>query len=431
MSQLFTDDELFGKPSSGGKLFTDEELFGNGSTSKNQNKGAAADIGTDLKRGTLKIPSMVTGLLDIPVAAVTGRPMVSEGWDEIGKLTGFQPGKWAKDAEGDYSQGRKQARQNIDAAWEDGSVLDIAQAYKDNPSQTLGSIAESIPSMLTGSVLGRALMGVGAKAVSTGAGAVGPALPGALARAAGEKWAPSIAAGAGEGSVMAGQAMSDLVEKGVDPRTAAGYAATIGVAGGALGTLGGKVAQRMGVIDPETASTGGVTRAANGIESATAMQAAKEAGKRIVGGGIVEGVFEELPQSLIEQGLSNLAQDKPFTEGLARAGVEGTLAGTAMGGAFNLRPAKKGETEAVPPVSPPAVAPTAPEQPAPAVTANEVAQHAATRLAEIERKATGSEERTIRGPDGAPVVIPGEQPQFLTHEEKAEREFLLNNQADS
>ena len=430
MSQLFTDDELFGKPSSGGKLFTDEELFGNGSTSKNQNKGAAADIGTDLKRGTLKIPSMVTGLLDIPVAAVTGRPMVSEGWDEIGKLTGFQPGKWAKDAEGDYSQGRKQARQNIDAAWEDGSVLDIAQAYKDNPSQTLGSIAESIPSMLTGSVLGRALMGVGAKAVSTGAGAVGPALPGALARAAGEKWAPSIAAGAGEGSVMAGQAMSDLVEKGVDPRTAAGYAATIGVAGGALGTLGGKVAQRMGVIDPETALTGGVTRAANGIESATAMQAAKEAGKRIVGGGIVEGVFEELPQSLIEQGLSNLAQDKPFTEGLARAGVEGTLAGTAMGGAFNLRPAKKGETEAVPPVSPPAVAPTAPEQPAPAVTANEVAQHAATRLAEIERKATGSEERTIRGPDGAPVVIPGEQPQFLTHEEKAEREFLLNNQAD-
>lgn len=75
--------------------------------------------------------------------------------------------------------------------------------------------------------------------------------------------------------------------------------------------------------------------------SASKWQVAKETGKNIIGGGISEGVFEELPQSVMEQGLSNLAQGKPIGEGVARAGVEGALAGFGMGAGFNAIPARQ------------------------------------------------------------------------------------------
>ena len=308
---------------------------------KKQNKGLVADIGTDLKRGVQNIPSAITGLADIPVAAVTGSPLISAAAEGLGKMTGFQPGQWAKDAEQEYSEGRKQARQNIDAAWKDGTAGDIASAYLQNPSQIVGSIAESLPSMLVGGLAGRAALGIGGRAVSAGAGGVGPALPGAIARTVGEKLAPAVGAGLGEGAVMAGQAMDNLTEQGVDPRTAAGYAAGTGLVGAALGAGGGKVAQMLGVVDPETAIAGGAARAIREGANATKWQAAKETGKNIIGGGISEGIFEELPQSVMEQAFSNLAQDKPIGEGVARAGVEGALAGFGMGAGFNAIPAKQ------------------------------------------------------------------------------------------
>jgi hypothetical protein len=279
-----------------------------------QNKGLAGDLGTDVKRGIMAIPGAFTGMVDIPVAAVTGTAAIGEGWDRVGKLTGFQPSKWAKEAEAEYSPARKEANRLKDAAWEDGTAMDVAGAYLKNPGHNiLGPIVESVPSMLAGGVAAR---GIG------------------LAT----KLAPAIAGSIGEGGIMAGQQMNQLTAAGVDPRTAAGYSAATGIAGGALGAAGGKVAQKLGVIDPDTALAGGVARATS---EASGLAALKETSKRMVGGGVSEGVFEELPQSVMEQGFSNLAQGNPVTEGMARAGVEGTLAGFGMGAAFNALPGSK------------------------------------------------------------------------------------------
>ena len=319
---------------------------------KKQNKGILSDLGTDLKRGVQQLPGAVAGLVDIPVAAVTGNPLVTQLADAAGEATGFQPGKWAKEAESEYSPKRQAGKLAIDEAWNNGKAVDIAASYLNNPENTLGAIIESVPSMLAGGLAGRAALGIGAKAVSSAAGGVGPQIPGMIARTVGEKMAPAVAAGMGEGGVMAGQAMQNSLEAGVDPREAAAYAAGTGILGGAIGAAGGSIAQRMGIVDPDIAMVGGKL-IGNTPEATGKFAAAKALGKRVVGGGIAEGALEELPQSVMEQGLSNLAQDKPITEGMARAGVEGTLAGMGMGAAFNVLPgAKYAETQGQPRVAP-------------------------------------------------------------------------------
>jgi hypothetical protein len=319
------EDFLDSTPQAGG--ISAEDFLGP-AKQKKQNQGIAADLVTDVKRGVEQLPGAVTGLVDIPIAAVTGSPLVSGLADKAGEITGFQPSKWAKQAEAEYSPSRQAGRAEVDKAWEQGTASDIAGAYLKNPMNIVGSVAESLPSMLAGGLAGRAALGIGAA----------QSVPGIIARTVGTKMAPAVGAGIGEGGIMAGQAMQNSLDAGVDPRTAAGYAGATGLVGGALGALGGKVAQKMGVVDPETLIAGGVGRQAS---SATGLSAAREVGKRIAGGAISEGVFEELPQSVFEQGFQNLAQGKPLTEGVARAGVEGALAGSFMGGAFNMLPGSR------------------------------------------------------------------------------------------
>lgn len=306
---------------------------------KKQNKGIAGDLATDLKRGVEQLPGIVTGLADIPIAAVTGESYADKAANALGGITGFAPAKWAKEAEAEYSPARQTARQNVDQAWKENEspfsdaakgdftgIGNVAKSYIENPQQLVGSVVESLPSMVGGAKVGQAL--------TKAAGFVAPTLAGAV----------------GEGGVMAGQQMNQLTEAGADPRTAAAAAAATGIAGGVIGALGGKLAQRMGVVDPDTALAGGATRAVAGETGEQTIKGAlMEGAKRITGGSVSEGLFEELPQSALEQVLSNLAQGKPWEEGLARAAVEGTLAGSLMGGAFNALPGKKAEDPATKP----------------------------------------------------------------------------------
>src|SRR5574343_418227 len=254
---------------------------------KKQNKGIAGDLATDLKRGVQQLPSAVTGLADVvnPLTYITGKPLVGQATDALGDITGFKPKQWAKDAEAEYSPARQSARKAVDQAWETGDAGEIAKSYIQNPSHLLGSVAESLPSMVAGGLAGRAAMGIGARSVS--AGMAGPNLPGIIARTVGTKAAPAVGAGIGEGAIMAGQGMDQMVDGGVDPRLAGATAAGIGIAGGAIGAMGGRIAQRMGVVDPETAIAGGAARAtqeaSKGIIGAT-----KDAAKRIGGGFVSE-----------------------------------------------------------------------------------------------------------------------------------------------
>lgn len=290
-----------------------------------QNASLVSDLGTDLKRGVQKLPGIVTGLADIPVAALTNKRFVDETADKVGEITGFQPGKWAEEARDEYSPARQAGSAEIDQAWQDGSAVDIAGAYASNPGNVAGMVAESVPQMLAGGVLGR-----GALAAGRAAGVIGA--PATAAQAATQG---AIAGGVGEGAVIAGGTM-DQVADDVEPRRAAAAAAGAGVVGAALGGLGAKAAQGLGVLDAESAIAGGVVQVAG---------EAPGLARRMAGGAFTEGVLEELPQSVQETMFQNWAEGADLTEGVARAAVEGTLAGSAIGAGVNVIPPRKRSEE--------------------------------------------------------------------------------------
>lgn len=258
------------------------------------------DTGSAVISGALRVPGMATGLLDIPFGyAGLDRP-ISRGWEAIGDRIGVSPGKLADDIDQNaLSSELLQSRQAVDDAWRDGNALDIAQAYVENPRTIADTVTRSVPAMLAGGLLGRAVVG---------AGAVGGAV--------------------GEGMLSAGGAM-DSIDDSVAPEDRSTAALGTGLAVGALSGIGGKVADKLGVADIDTLATGG----------ATSSQVARPLYQRVPMAAVQEGLVEEAPQSAIEQGFQNLAEDKPFTEGMARQAIEGGLAGGVMGaGAGFKRP---------------------------------------------------------------------------------------------
>lgn len=182
--------------------------------------------------------------------------------------------------------------------------------YKENPSMIANTVAESIAPMVAGGLLGRA---------------TGIANP--------------IAAGAvGEGTVMAGSQAEQIRQETVDGRLTADQSlagATTGVLGGLIGFAGGRLAQKMGIGDVDTMLVTGRAGPAE-IAGEIASMPAKSLSRRVVEGAISEGFLEELPQSVSEQILQNLALDKPWHDGIEDAAVMGTLAGMAMGGVANI-----------------------------------------------------------------------------------------------
>lgn len=265
-----------------------------------KNTGLGGDVVTALKQGVQQIPGMVTGLADIPAGMFGMNRPVSRLADVAGQATGFQPSKWAKEAESEYSDATKEGKAKINQAWEDPntSAMDVAGAYLSNPRTTAINAVQSVPAMLAGGLAGRAVGVIGG-------------LASAPARAA-----------IGEGAVMAGSAM-DQISPETDPQRAAAAALATGVGGSLLGYAGGRIAQRLGITDLDALTTGG-TRA--GAQAATPMY------KRIPAGMVQEGLVEEAPQSALETASQNWAEGKPLTQGMARSVTEGALAGGLMGG---------------------------------------------------------------------------------------------------
>lgn len=105
--------------------------------------------------------------------------------------------------------------------------------------------------------------------------------------------------------------------------------------GGLIGFAGGRLAQKMGIGDVDTMLVTGRTGPAE-IAGEIASMPAKSLPRRVIEGAISEGFLEELPQSVSEQVIQNLALDKPWHDGIEDAAVMGTLAGMAMGGAANI-----------------------------------------------------------------------------------------------
>lgn len=323
-----------------------------------QNKGFLGDTATGLKIGVEQLPGVVTGLADIaasPISAATGvnRPF-SRAADWLGEATGFRPGEWAKQAEAEYSPQYQEAARNVQAA---KGFLPTLGALAENPRYAFGTVAESLPSMAAGWGVGGAaakgLMGAERIAALRAAAATGD-----VAAQQGLTRAGMLAAGIGEGSVTAGQQMQQL-DYNTDPLRAAGTSLAAGVGTGLIGAASGRLANKLGVTDVDQFGISGLARQEAG-------QGWRGLSKRIGAGVLTEGFFEELPQSMQEQIWNNIANGKPWDQGVAEQGAIGLVAGGLMGGGINAfsrgydRPAAAPQTTNTPEPAPsdPPVTPT-------------------------------------------------------------------------
>ena len=298
-----------------------------------QNKGTAGDLATSLKIGIEQLPGQVTGLLDIPSAAVFGTRPYTKIADALGKVTGFQPEKWANEAQTEYSQKYQKSQKDIGEAWDNPNKngLDIAEEYAANPAYVANQVVNSLPSMLASGAVGKGLMMAGRTVIPAAEGVAAKVLPGTLEKFAG-KWAAPIAGGIGEGSQQAGQQMAQY--KGDDQRRNAVASVASGAIDALISGAGGRLANKFGFETAETAM-------AKAFDAKVANELTGLAkygrGGRMLGGALSEGILQELPQSAQEQVWQNWSENKPLWDGIGRQAVEGAMAGFVMGAGANVR----------------------------------------------------------------------------------------------
>ena len=337
--------------------------------------GTIKDVGISALKGAIAVPEAAVGLADLVTGGYAGKLLENEGG-----AVGFRP-KQAKAAldEG-YSAPQKAAFARVQAA---EGLGDTFMAAVQNPSVIGQSVVESLPLMGAGGVLARG----------------GLALAPRLAAAPG---AGIVAGAVGEGAVGAGSAAESIRQQSADGLLTGGQAGLAAASGGAtalFGYLGGKVAQKLGIADVDTMLAG----------AATDPALRKGVVRSALEGAFAEGVLEELPQSISEQVLQNIALDRPLDEGVNQAAVLGLLSGGLMGGGANVvnsitAPAASGLPE-------PAVKPTAAPAPAGPLT------RAANRAAMANLQTVQSEELGM--PDVPQTAAPDGRAILLQREEQA------------
>ncbi len=285
--------------------------------------GTLGDIGVTALKGAVGLPQAFMGIADLVSGGQAGKDFEDAGLR-------FKDAQ--KILDGAYSPAQQAANREVQAA---EGFVGTAKAAVENPSVIATTVGESLPQMLGGAAIARGGLALSSKVAPWAAGAIG------------------------EGVMGAGSAAEQIRSESADglltgKQTAAAIASGIGTAaiGGAAGKFAGsKVGQRLGLSDVDTMlATGKFNKTPAGFI------------KQVVGSGVSEGVFEELPQSMQEQMWQNYAQDKPILEGVGKAGALGMLAGASMGGAaggFNAAQAsitKGPDDQPAPPAPAPAPA---------------------------------------------------------------------------
>ena len=260
----------------------------------------AKDFGKSLAAGAASLPDIAIGLGDMVSNGRLGKSIDDSGLYKQGSGAQYWNNQKSDSA-------KSQQKQFADAE----GILDKTEFALKNPSMITNAVGESLAPMAAGGLIGR-----GASLATKGA--INPVVAGAV----------------GEGTIMAGSQASQIRQETKDGLLTDGQVAAsiaTGALGGLFGFAGGKIAQKLGIADVDTAmATGRIGTKEIANEVATTPLSAVPAS--IVKGAISEGLLEELPQSVSEQILQNLALDKPWHEGIEDAAVMGTLAGMAMGG---------------------------------------------------------------------------------------------------
>lgn len=274
-------------------------------------KGVAQDVAATAVKAALAVPEAAVGVADLVTGGKAGKALegvgvrfkdareIAEGWHS------------------DVTKAQKAEFQNAEG------VAGKAAVALSNPSLIAMAVGESLGAMGAGGAIGRGAM------AATRLGQMG-------AKGA------AVAGAAGEGVVGAGSAAEQIRQETADGELTAkqtALAAGTGLATGALGFAGNKVANRLDIGDADMMLAQGTKgMAKDAAERATAAavnplaQPAQKSILRQMGeGAITEGVLEELPQSVSEQILQNEALGKPWSDGLDDAIVMGILSGGAMG----------------------------------------------------------------------------------------------------
>ena len=330
--------------------YVKQKHYSGADPSKNSSKSRSAadiarDVGVTAIKGAVALPEAFVGLADIPTGGRVGKAL--EG-------AGIKFKETQDILSGQYSEQQQAANKKVQEA--DGFVDTTVTALQ-NPSTIATAIGESIPQMLGGAGIAR--MGIKA------------------ADKMGRKVAPWLAGAIGEGTMAAGSAAEGMRQESDDgllsgKQTAAALGTGAGTA--IFGAAGGKLAQKFGFGDMDTILAKG------GPDALAAGAAKKGFMRQVVEGGISEGVFEEMPQSIQETMWQNWANDKPLMEGTGNAAAMGMLAGIGMGaggGGYNAAmgrevPAQvtpQAQTNPVtPPVQPTTAIPVQPTQQTPSPT---------------------------------------------------------------
>ncbi len=265
------------------------------------------DFTVDLGKGVLAVGEAVVGLANIPSLGLAGKGM---------EAIGYRP-KVAKEMLGElYSHERKSANEQVEQA---KGFVDTARTMLKNPSTIAGAVVESAPLMLGGGAVAQ----TGGKLLAGAANRTLAAIPRSSSGRV-------LLAGAGEGAIGAGAAAEGIrqeTDDGLLTAKQAGAAIGSGLGTAAFGAAGGRVAQRLGILDPDVAAAGGALRMGD-----PATNPIRRTLSGAVRGAAAEGMLEEMPQSMQEQAWQNLALDKPLGEGVGEAAAQGLLAGAGMGG---------------------------------------------------------------------------------------------------
>lgn len=263
-------------------------------------RSGVGDVLTTVGKGALQVPSIITGLADIPMGMMNIDRPFDKASNYLGNATGFKPEAWAKAADKNLSDETQLAQQNVNDVWRDPNTgaWDVAKTYLQNPRAIGAQIGESVVPMVAGGGISRVVGGV-------------------------TKLAPYVLGGIGEGSIAAGSMMNQ-VDDHVAPTKAAYTSLADGLVTAAFGVGGGKLANKLGITDIHNVMAGG-----NVVGSALSKPV------RIVAGALEEGLLQEAPQSYADQALQNYAEGKPINQDAARATIEGMLSGGVIGGGVN------------------------------------------------------------------------------------------------
>jgi len=259
------------------------------------------DYGVDVGQTVIGMGEALVGLADIPSGGHAGKGLQAIGWD---------PKKTREILSSLYSDERQFEEAEQSRRFEEEGILSGLKYATANPASAIGTITQSLPLMY------------GGRGIATGAMKMFP------------KLAPAIAGGIGEGMIAGGMSLEQIrqqTEDGTLSPEQYAYGMGAGALTGALGYLGGKVAGKLGIADVDVPIPPG-TPLRDQMRQQLAEGANKSLLRRIGEGAISEGLFEELPQSIQEQVMVNLATGKEWNDGINEAAGLGLLTGAAMGG---------------------------------------------------------------------------------------------------